>query len=367
MNMDNIEIHTLICKKDIILAINNFKSLCKFEEFSSMSIFLHDDGSLNSTDKEILISAISNSSVIDRKTADAEISQYLVDHPLCAKFRLIDSHIHLWHKIKLFDYFFFSKTKKILGMDTDLLFMRKPESVIKFLRENIPFYFPDLQNAYCFNEPKTEIPIIDKVNTGLMYIPSESFYNLDSIECALTNLLRGDINYFPSWIEQSAFAHMFYKDGNYKVLDPLKYRIPYFQSVDIDSIECLHFVSYPAVRELYETYTKYLNIESGTEIYNKNFIAEFEDKKIPLQIKVHTNNHMCIFSYVWDIESVGQLALDHHIRLEMSDDSPITYKFQSNRSGFFFVPITTRKVSLFHTYDWYGRTDWKLLDNIQLL
>jgi len=365
MNMNNIEIHTLICKKDIILAINNFKSLCKFEEFSSIPIFLHDDGSLNLTDKEILSSSIANSTIIDRKIADVEIANHLSKHPMCNKFRLIDSHIHLWHKIKLFDYFFFSKTKKVLGMDTDLLFMRKPEEVLKFLREDVPFYFPDIQSAYCFNDPKTEITTIDKVNTGLIYIPSEKFYNLDSIEHALTNLLRGDINYFPSWIEQSAFAHMFHENGKYKVLSPSKYKIPYFQQVDIETIECLHFVSYPAVRELYETYTKYLSLHTGKETYNKNFIVEFDGKRIPLQLTLRKDENAYVFSYVWDIASTNQPALDHHFRLEIPNVDSVVYKFQSNRTGFFFMSPTTQSITVFHTYDWYGKTDWKILDIIQ--
>ena len=111
MEYTGIEIHTLICKKDILLAINNFKSLLKFEEFTSMPIFLHDDGSLSLDDIELLGSSIPNVTVIGRKWADVEIEKYLTNHPLCRSFRLVNSHIHLWHKIKSFDYFLFSKTK----------------------------------------------------------------------------------------------------------------------------------------------------------------------------------------------------------------------------------------------------------------
>ena len=366
MEYSRIEIHTLICKRDILLATNNFKSLLKFEEFASMPIFLHDDGSLSDDDVELLLTSIPGATIIGRKWADAEMEKYLVNHPLCNRFRLVNDHIHLWHKIKSFDYFLFSKTKCILGMDTDLLFMRKPVAVLEYLKTNTPFYFPDLQSAYCFNEPKNEIPVVEKANTGLMFIPSEDYYHLDAIEHALSNLIRNGVNYFPSWIEQSAFAHMFYVDGRYKVLPEGKYRIPYFQNVDIDSIECLHFVSYPAVRETYKYYTDYLQFDGGDEIYKKDFIVDFEGKRIPLSVAVCRNDNMCIFSFQWNLEVVKQRALDHLFRIDVEDGDSVTHKFQSSPTGFFFVNGKHKHVKMFHTYDWYGEKDWKLLDGVAL-
>ena len=50
----DLEIHTLICNRDLMLAINNFKSIQKFEEFSEVPVILHDDGSLTDSDIEIL-------------------------------------------------------------------------------------------------------------------------------------------------------------------------------------------------------------------------------------------------------------------------------------------------------------------------
>ena len=54
----------------------------------------------------------------------------------------------------------------------------------------------------------------------------------------------------------------------------------------IKKIECLHFVSYPPVRELYKTYIDYLDISNGELVYDKNFIVEFESHKIPLDVKI---------------------------------------------------------------------------------
>lgn len=363
-NMEGVEIHMLICKKDLFLGINNIKSLQKFTEFSNLPIIFHDDGSLNQIEKESLLS-IPNSTIIDRNYADNLIKDFIRGYENCENYRLKESNINLWHKIKLFDYFYFSKTKRILGMDSDLLFVQKPIDLLNKISENTPFFFPDIQSAYCFQEPKNEIPVINNVNTGLIFIPSEEYYNIGSIENALSNLIRNNINYFPSWIEQSAFAHMFYVDGRYKSLNNEKYRIPYFQSIDINLSECLHFVSYPATRELYSNYISLLDVENNKEIYNKNFVVDFKDKKIPLNLKVKNSQNLIVFEYYWGLEKSNQNMLDHIF--EINDGVSMNqFKFQSDKNGFFSIKSQSKKFIINHTYDWYGEMKWQILDEIKL-
>jgi hypothetical protein len=362
-NFEGLEIHTLICNKDISLAINNFKSLQKFDEFKDILVYLHDDGSLTEYDIELL-SNIKNTIIIKRADADIEIEKFIKDYPNCMSYRLGKNPINLWHKIKTFDYFFFSKSKKILGMDTDLLFIRKPENIISLINTNTPFYFPDCQSSYCFNEPKSEIPVSEKVNTGLIFIPSEEYYSLESLEIALNNLVGKGVNYFPSWIEQSAYAHMFLKDGRYVSLDEDKYRIPYFQSIDMSKIECLHFVSYPAVRDLYKDYVKYLDFDNYEVFYDKDFTVDFENKKIPLRLNIKKiSESYFLFEYEWDLLKSNQQFLDHIFKISDGINEQ-TFNFQSNKSGFFYFHTNTNKLVINHSYDWYSTIDWKTLDII---
>ena len=364
MSFKDIEIHTLICKRDILLAINNIKSFQKFEEFSQMPIILHDDGSLDDEDINLL-SDIKNIEIIRRDYADREIEKFIKDYPNCMSYRLGGSHINLWHKIKTFDYFFFSKTKRIIGMDTDLLFIRKPQNVIDLINTNTPFYFPDCQSSYCFNEPKSEVPVPERVNTGLIFIPSEDYYNINHLEFALSNLIRGGINYFPSWIEQSAYAHMFHMDGRYVSLDDNKYKIPYFQQVDISLIECLHFVSYPAVRDTYPTYLDYLNISQGELVYLKQFKVDFKDVQIPLGVKMYKFEKFLNVEFYWGLEETSQDFLDHIFYIRFGEKE-MEHKFQSNKNSFFIVPLIDSKFEMWHTYEWYGDVDVKQLDIISL-
>jgi hypothetical protein len=363
-NFEELEIHTLICNRDVLLAINNFKSLQRFDEFKNVPVYLHDDGSLTKSDISLLDN-IKNVILIDRKEADKEIEQYIKNYPNCMSYRLGKNPINLWHKIKTFDYYYFSKSKKILGLDTDLLFMKKPENIINLINSNTPFYFPDVQSSYCFNEPKDEIPVFKSVNTGLIYIPSPDYYNIESLEFALTNLVGKGVNYFPSWIEQSAFAHMFYNDGRYVSLGLNEYRIPYFQSVDIKKIECLHFVSYPPVRELYKTYIDYLDMSNGELVYEKSFIVEYENHKIPLDVKMLRYEGFLNVEFYWGLEKTSHQFLDHIFKI-IIDGEEIEYKFQSNKNGFFIISLTKENFDLYHTYDWYNNMKWEKLDIVQI-
>lgn len=363
-NFKDLEIHSLICNRDVVMAINNFKSLQKFDEFKDVIIYLHDDGSLSGIDKDLL-SKISNVVFIERVWADTEIEKFLVNHPKCKEYRLGGGKINLWHKIKSFDYFYFSKTKKVLGMDTDLLFMRRPEEVINLINQNTPFYYPDIQSAYCYNEPKDEIPTLRNVNTGLIFIPSGDYYDIDAIENALSNLIRNGVNYFPSWIEQSAFAHMFYVNGKYVSLPIEKYRIPYFQNVDIELVECLHFVSYPAVRDTYQEYIDYLKFDGGLLVYEKSFKVDFKEHQIPLDISIFKHEEYLSLKYYWGLEKTNQKFLDHFFRINIDNDV-IEKRFQSNKTGFFIFKTTNNPIKIEHTYSWYEDVNWEVIDMIVL-
>lgn len=359
-NFNDVEIHTLICKKDLTLAVNNFKSLQRYEEFANMVVVLHDDGSLSKEDLPML-EKIKNMVIIWREDADMKIKSFVEKHPNCKSYRLGDSHINLWHKIKLFDYFYFSKTKKILGMDTDLLFLRKPENVIRLMRSETPFYFPDIQSAYCFNEPK-DVKVLENVNTGLIYLPDESYYNIDAIENALVNLVGKGVNYFPSWIEQSAFAHMFYVDGRYESLELKKYGIPYFQRIDSEIAECLHFVSYEGVRATYDSYLEYVNL-SGEKIFTKEYKVEFQEKQIPIQLTIYDDGDKLFFKFIWELQKAEVNALDHLFEI-VSGDKKFEFKFQSDKHGFFSIPKEgDMYININHATDWYGEIKWVEFEN----
>lgn len=244
---NNLEIRTLICKKDIDMGVNMIKSLRKYSDFKDVPIYFHDDGSLDMDCKNLLLN-IKNSYIVNKKISDELIKENIIDYKNCEKYRLENSRINLWHKIKLFDFYFLSKTKNILCIDSDILFINEPKIITELIKQSTPFYFPDFQNSYSFSK-NTKVNVLDNVNTGLFYIPSKEYFNINSIEFALNDLFTIGICNTPNWIEQSAYAHMFYMDGRYIKLNEEKYKIP--TETTKFNVECLHFVNHPPIRKLY--------------------------------------------------------------------------------------------------------------------
>lgn len=247
----NLEIRILVCKRDIEMCLNMVNSLRIYEEFKNIPIFFHSDGSLDIESEGLLI-ALGNVYIVNKEYADNKILDYLSDYKSCKRYRFEINKLFNLTKMKLFDFFFLSESKNILCIDSDILFMNRPEQIIDLIQKSTPFYFPDFQNAYSFCKT-SKANVLEKVNVGIFYIPSEKYYDIISIEFALNDLFTiGMTN--GDWIEQSAWSHMFYKNGDYISLNENKYQIPTpYIPINIE-IEGLHFVGHPPIRNLYVNY-----------------------------------------------------------------------------------------------------------------
>ena len=249
----DLEIRVLICKRDVGMGLNMAQSLRRYNQFKSIPIYFHNDGSLEDDDKNTLLE-LGNCSIIDRIYADEVVLNFLESYKNCKKYRFDDIRIFNNTKMKLFDFSILSQTSNILCIDSDILFINEPTNIIELINKSVPFYFPDFQNSYSFSK-SSKAKVLDKVNVGIFYIPSKSYYNIDEIEFALNDLFTIGITN-GGWIEQSAWSHMFYKDGRYISLNNKLYQIPNpYEPLSFD-VECLHFVGHPPIRELYDDFLK---------------------------------------------------------------------------------------------------------------
>jgi len=244
----NLEIRVLICKKDLEMGLNMVNSIRKHIQFENIPIYFHDDGSLDDECKNILLN-IENCFIVNKDYADANIIDYIKGYTNCEKYRLEKSRMSLWHKIKLFDFYFLSNSKNILCIDTDILFINKPKEIIELIETSKAFYFPDFQNSYSFSK-NSKLNTLDKVNTGIFYIPNKEYFDIDCIEVALNELYTTGITNV-NWIEQSAYSYMFHKNEKYIRLNDEKYQIPTSYNNVSENIEALHFVGHPPIRRLY--------------------------------------------------------------------------------------------------------------------
>lgn len=250
--MDRLEIHTLICQRDIIWFLWTIKL---FKHYSNLEydVIIHDDGSFNDDDVIFLTSNIENCEVIRRKFADENVGEFLKNHDICSHFRF--SEHHTIFRIKLFDLFYFSKSNNILYMDADILFCKEPLKIIEYVNNKTGFYLKDKWSSYCvpFRDEDNNGQVDRFINAGLNYYPTKEHYNLDYVEEGLGIMYNhGSRGATHPFLEQSAIAYMITqlrKNGvGFHELPEPEYCVPTFnQYVPEHNLTALHLNSSPLV------------------------------------------------------------------------------------------------------------------------
>jgi hypothetical protein len=120
------EVHTLVCHHHLHRYILAIKSFLKF--YGNICVVAHDDGTLSGTDKKILTEHISGIRIICKDDADKMMSEALREFPACLEYR--KKYII---GMQLFDYLLISETEKIVSLDSDTLFLERPDQLIAWL------------------------------------------------------------------------------------------------------------------------------------------------------------------------------------------------------------------------------------------
>ena len=177
------EVHILTCHRDLLDALWCLKTFCHFSD-TRPAIVIHDDGTLGAGDFETLLQHLPGCRIIRRADADAEIAEFLSAYPHGRRFRLrTDFHCAL----KLFDAFHFARADKLLLLDSDLLFFRRPVELLQRIAAGRPFFQRDYQDAYARPRDALEavfgMAIEPMVNAGLMFLRRRHYSdNIDLIE-----------------------------------------------------------------------------------------------------------------------------------------------------------------------------------------
>lgn len=216
--MEALEVHTLICKRDVSWFIATLKLFQQHSGFNFLTC-VHEDGSFDEEDCKMLAQEISPLRIYRRKDADALVVDMLKDYPLCSHFRF--SEHHTVFKIKLFDPFLLTDSHNCICMDADILFCKSPTAMLDCIRDEVGFYFRDSWSSYCVpfrDEDKYEnaiwvkhpVPTVARnVNAGMSYIPTQNHYNLAEIEQSLEILYNhGSRGATHPFLEQSCLAFM---------------------------------------------------------------------------------------------------------------------------------------------------------------
>lgn len=206
---DNVVFISLFCHKDVYEGIVAFKSLYQFLDVKFPLIIL-DDGSLTDLDEILIVDHIKNVKIIRRKQADIEVNNFLKENGLK---NCLDMRRDFLVSIKIFDAYFYSKGKKIIIIDTDILFYKKPDVLIDLINQDkstfIPFYNKDLHSVYSYKIPDLKkfanMDIQLAVNSGLIgFFPSMDIITMTE------KFLAQKLPFESPWlVEQTMYAMYF--------------------------------------------------------------------------------------------------------------------------------------------------------------
>ncbi|MDA9981293.1 hypothetical protein N9H39_00840 [Gammaproteobacteria bacterium] len=126
-------VHSAVPHKYLYAYLVAIKSLLHY--YPNLAVYAHDDGSLRADDKETIRNHLPGVIVIDRSIADERFESEVGDDLLSKVRSSYTSYI------KLFDPTLFNTNKRIIILDTDTLFLHRPDYIIDWARKGgAPWY-----------------------------------------------------------------------------------------------------------------------------------------------------------------------------------------------------------------------------------
>jgi hypothetical protein len=104
---------------------------------------------------------------------------------------------------------------------------------------------------------------------------------------------------------------------------------------------------------------KIVKFSDGELIKPEKLISvNFKDKKVDLTYKLHRSvDNVITLTFEWNTNNSVEF-LDHEFKINET-----VYHFNSNKNGDLLFEGKSN-IKIYHTYDWYGERDWKLIDEI---
>jgi hypothetical protein len=168
----DIEVHMLLCHRDVAMALQSLKSLLRFTP-EPFAVVLHDDGTLTPEDRSHLAHHLPGIRVIESADATARVDAELARLGLerCRELR----RTHILAR-RIFDFPLYSAGTMMLQLDADVIFLEPPRELFRALActdSRSPMRFNiDVRDAYCWSDDEirgvTGFAPAPRVNGGLV-------------------------------------------------------------------------------------------------------------------------------------------------------------------------------------------------------
>ena len=220
---DDFEIHTLSQKAGLWRLYWGLRSFIHYSGLKPQRIVVHDDGSIDDKTAKILESKFPNLKILFRREADNIINK--LDIPEKIKHYRYGRNVLI---LGFTDTFLLSQADKVMFMDNDILFFKKPQEVVDFVKDD------SVLDSLAVVDKGHEILDVDefyntkynlrergafKVNSGLIFYKRKKF-TLDMFSEYFDHTLDSEGHF----IEQTGWGCMIVQ-VNHKFLDPSIYSI----------------------------------------------------------------------------------------------------------------------------------------------
>lgn len=217
---DGYSIHILCSHEDLDMLLWSVASWYRVVE-NSGQVYIHEDGSFNSQDRDLVSELLPQAKFIDYDWATSEAKEnWLKDFPNAGKYRLDKRYIFA---IKLMDTRFISNAPSRLLLDTDILWYEEPRELLDKLKAGTnPFFMLGKANlSFQFADGSYLEEKLSAFNAGIIGYNAEH-YPIGDLEEFCKKMGPQSNPYF---IEQSGHAWILSRHAEILPLDPSRYII----------------------------------------------------------------------------------------------------------------------------------------------
>ncbi len=222
----DVEVHSLICHRDVNMMLTSAKSFFRF--MPQASLVLHDDGSITAADRASFESHLPGARIVTREEADAAMRQALPPD-------VFEARAKYFFLLKLFDFNHFHRGRKMILLDSDIVFLTEPREIMDWAASPgaAPFYNLDWCPSYRAKAVPPGVELPPRLNAGFMGF--DGGFSLQQIwECCRS------VDY---WLEDQTIYALLLAGQGAAALDALRYRVYTGGPVDPTTTPMVHFIS----------------------------------------------------------------------------------------------------------------------------
>lgn len=201
------EVHTLVSGDHVPLYLFAVKSLAL--NWPEVTPVVHDDGTLTVRDRDRLLRHAPQLRIIGRLEADERIEPMLADYPQLAAVRRGNVRI-----LQLVDYFMLSGSRSVVSMDSDVVFLSRPQALVRWAAaastDRAAFlYSPEEgwepQGVHWIADQLPGTPYVPYMCCGFACADSAAFFDPAYVEDLLARL-PPEIRFAPRYVTQMSYS-----------------------------------------------------------------------------------------------------------------------------------------------------------------